>query len=82
MIAFETYVLIFQVNMMKLKWLDHINGEWAEVPTQASTGIELFDRLLANQEIVVTPTQILYTKVSAVCASVLLLSHTCVQIQL
>ena len=52
---------------MKLRWLDHINGEWAEVPTQASTDVELFDRLLANQEIVVTPSQILYTKVCAVC---------------
>ena len=49
---------------MKFKWQDHFNSEWVEVSTNAALSEQLFDRLLANHEVVITPNQLLYTKVS------------------
>ena len=48
---------------MKLKWQDHTNAEWADLPVARSFDTSLYDKLLINQEIAPIPERPVYTKV-------------------
>ena len=48
---------------MKLKWQDHTNAEWADLPVARSLDAALYDKLILNQELAASPESPVYTKV-------------------